>query len=419
MTHNNDHNMYTSIQEAITKAGNGLGFSEKTIEKLTRPYNTIDQLVSVEGFDEPVHMYRVQFNNALGPYKGGIRFHPEVNLDEVKTLAITMMLKCALVDIPLGGAKGGATFNPKEYNDQQIEAVARAWARTMADYIGQDKDIPAPDVNTNGKIMAYMLDEFETTVGRSEPGVITGKPLELGGSLGRERATSQGGVYVLEKILEYLPEKKGDGKVIVQGFGNVGSFAALILEEKGYTIVGISDSQGAVYNPNGFSIESLMENKKSSGKSLHEIFEGEHSIEKITNKELLTKECDILIPAALDNQITEENAADINASVILELANNPTSPEADHILMSREITVIPDFLANAGGVTVSYFEWVQNRAQFYWTAKEVDERLFEIMTKASNKVYNLAQKLSITLREAGFRLSVERVGKAIELRGGE
>lgn len=419
MNQNNKQNMYTSIQNGISKAGKELGFSEIIINKLITPYHVVDQVVPVEGFSEPIHMYRVQFNNALGPYKGGIRFHPEVDLDEVKTLAITMVLKCALVDIPLGGAKGGATFNPKDYSDQQIESVARAWTRAMSDYIGQDKDIPAPDVNTNGKIMSYILDEFEKTVGRSEPGVVTGKPLELGGSLGREKATSQGGVYVLEKILEYLPERRGNAKVIIQGFGNVGAFAASILSAKGYSIVGISDSKGAVYNEKGFFVDQIMEDKKTTGKSLHQLFHHDETIEKITNEALLVKDCDILVPAALENQITNENASGIQARIVLELANNPTSVEADQILASRDIVVIPDFLANAGGVTVSYFEWVQNRAQYYWTAKEVDERLFDIMTRAANEVHDFAQKSSLTLRESGFRISVERVGRAIELRGGK
>ncbi|MCA9352849.1 Glu/Leu/Phe/Val dehydrogenase [Patescibacteria group bacterium] len=417
MTNSSSSNTYKNIQGAIRRAGEDLGFSESTITTITNPYNVINESVMVEGIDTPINMYRVQFNNALGPYKGGIRFHPDVDLDEVKTLAITMMLKCSLVGIPMGGAKGGATLNPEDYTETEIEAVARAWVRTMHEYIGVDKDIPAPDVNTNGQIMSYMLDEFEHIVGRSEPGMITGKPIALGGSLGREQATSQGGVYALLKMIEYFPEKVGKKRVVIQGFGNVGSFAATLLAEEGFTIVGISDSRGAVYSGSGLEVHMVAEKKKTSNQSLHEMFDDHDDVLKISNEELLLQDCDILIPAALENQITEANAKDIQAHIILELANNPTSQTADDILKERGVLVIPDFLANAGGVTVSYFEWVQNRAQYYWTAKEVDEKLFQFMVDATDRVYTLSQKESLTLREAGFRLAVERVGRALELRG--
>lgn len=417
MNNNKKSSIYKNIQDAITSAGEKLGFSEATITNITEPYNVINESVTIEGIDHPIDMYRVQFNNALGPYKGGIRFHPDVDLDEVKTLAITMMLKCSLVGIPMGGAKGGATLNPRDYNDSQIEAVARAWARTMKDHIGVDQDIPAPDVNTNGQIMSYMLDEYEKSVGRSEPGMITGKPLELGGSLGREQATSQGGVYVLQKMLEYFPAKEGDKKVVIQGFGNVGSFAATILAEEGFSIVGVSDSKGAIYNADGLDVEMIAHKKKEGRVSLYDLFADNDSVQKITNEELLVQECDILIPAALENQITDKNASDIKAGVILELANNPTSSEADAILKDMDVMVIPDFLANAGGVTVSYFEWVQNRQQFSWSAKEVDLKLFSFITEATEKTYAVMQKENLTLREAGFQVAVERIAKAAALRG--
>jgi len=409
--------IYKNIQDAIASAGVKLGFSDATISNIINPYNVINESVDVPELGHTVDMYRVQFNNALGPYKGGIRFHPDVDLDEVKTLAITMMLKCSLVGIPLGGAKGGATINPRDLSEKEIEAVARAWARTMASYIGVDQDIPAPDVNTNGKIMSYMLDEYEKTVGRSEPGVITGKPLALGGSLGRTQATSQGGVYVLQKILEYMPEMAGDKRVIIQGFGNVGSYAATILADLGFTIVGISDSRGAIYSEQGLDVHSIAEAKSTARISLHDMFADDGSIQKISNEDLLIQSCDILIPAALENQIHVNNADQIQAKIILELANNPISPEADTILDTKGVIVVPDFLANAGGVTVSYFEWVQNRQQYYWTAKEVDERLFSIMTRATDEVYTLSQKESLTLRQAGFQLAVHRVAEAAALRG--
>lgn len=417
MNNTKNNSIYKNIQDAIATAGKKIGFSMATINNITEPYNVINESVMVPEIGTEVDMYRVQFNNALGPYKGGIRFHPDVDLDEVKTLAITMMLKCSLVGIPLGGAKGGATINPRDFSPKEIEGVARAWARTMAPYIGVDKDIPAPDVNTNGQIMSYMLDEFEKTVGRSEPGVITGKPLGLGGSLGRTQATSQGGVYVLQKVLEYMPELAGDKKVIIQGFGNVGSYAATILVDLGFTIVGISDSRGAIYKDSGLDVVAIAEAKSKERVSLHSLFADNDEVQKITNEDLLVQECDILIPAALENQIHAENAHDIKAKVIVELANNPTDSAADTILKEKGIVLIPDFLANAGGVTVSYFEWVQNRQQYYWTAKEVDARLFDIMVRATDKVYTLSQKESLTFREAGFQIAVERVGRAAALRG--
>jgi glutamate dehydrogenase len=417
MQNTEKNSVYKNIQDAISHAGKKMGLSDVTINNITNPYNIIDESVMVPEIGKEINMYRVQFNNALGPYKGGIRFHPEVNLDEVKTLAITMMLKCSLVGVPLGGAKGGATLNPRDYNEHQIEGVARAWARTMAPYIGVDKDIPAPDVNTNGQIMSYILDEYEKTVGRSEPGVITGKPLDLGGSKGRMQATSQGGIYAMLKILEYNPDLAGDKRVIIQGFGNVGSYAATILVDEGFTVIGISDSHGAIYSQNGIDVKMVSEKKSQERISLHDMFGGDDSVEKISNKELLIHDCDILIPAALDNQITKDNAKDIKAKLIVELANNPTSKEADAILKERNIILIPDFLANAGGVTVSYFEWVQNRQQFYWSAKEVDDKLHTIIVQATHAVHTLSQKENLTLREAGFRIAVERVGKAAALRG--
>lgn len=408
------NNAFNDITKSITKIASQHNIPSEVITTITTPYNIIEKTVDVQGVG-PVDMYRVQFNNARGPYKGGIRFHPEVDLEEVKTLAITMMLKCSLVNIPLGGAKGGATIVPAELTDTQLESVSRAWVRTMGDAIGVDKDIPAPDVNTNGQIMAWMLDEFERINKRSEPGMITGKPLTLGGSLGRESATSQGGVYALQEVLRHIPIDGGKKRVIIQGFGNVGSFAAELLHQQGFTIVGVSDSKAAVYSNDGLPIETILDGKRNK-ESMAEIAQ-KIGIDPITNEELITRECEILIPAALGGVFTGDNAHDIQTEYILELANNPTTYEADEIFKERGITVIPDFLANAGGVTVSYFEWVQNRQQYYWTEELVDSRLKEIMVHAAEQVVEQALRDTVSLREAAYAIAIQRVADAVVLRG--
>ncbi len=407
--------IFENIQESILEAGKRLSLDERIIKQITTPHKIIEDTVNVPSIGD-VDIYRVQFNNVLGPYKGGIRFHPEVNIDEVKALSITMMLKCSLVGIPLGGAKGGASIDAKKLSQVQLESVSRAWIQSMHTYLGVDKDIPAPDVNTNGQIMAWMLDEYEVINQRSEPGMITGKPLSLGGSEGRVTATSQGGVHVLLATLEMLPLKETTRKVIVQGFGNVGSFAATMLHDLGFSIVGISDSSGALYCEQGidpYAILKVKENKES----LENWAQDQEGIIYISNDELLIQTCDILIPAALEGVITEKNAGTIKASHILELANNPTTKEADAILKERGVVVIPDFLANAGGVSVSYFEWVQNRQQYYWKIDRVHEELKEIMTKATNRVLAYSIKNTLTLREAAIDLAISRIAEASILRG--
>lgn len=403
--------IFSNIQAAVRRAAKELGFNEHIIHNIGEPYHIIEKKVNVEGLDDPLYMYRVQFNNARGPYKGGIRFHPDVDLHEVKALAITMMLKCALIDIPLGGAKGGVSVDPQLLSSDLQAAVARSWVAAMFDYIGVDKDIPAPDVNTNAATMAYMLDEFEKRKGISEPGMITGKPLALGGSLGRQSATSLGGVYVLETMMDrYSYDKK---RVIIQGFGNVGSHAAKILFDRGFQIIGLSDRHGALYAASGLNPYEI---DKSLG-SVQEAFPDRTDIQRITNEELLVADTDILIPAALEYQITKENAADIQASLILELANNPTSVEADRILEDKGVLVIPDILANAGGVTVSYFEWVQNRQQYYWDLNTVESRLQKQMINTTEKLYAFAQEKNLSLRDAAIMIATDRVALSMSLRG--
>jgi len=355
--------------------------------------------------------YRVQFNNARGPYKGGIRFHEEANIDEVKALAAGMAVKTAVVDIPMGGSKGGVQVNPKELSAKEIELVARAWVRAMADDIGVNKDIPAPDVYTTPQIMAYMLDEYEKIKGRSEPGVITGKPLELGGSQGRGTATAQGGVYVLEELINKLGRNRTELRVAVQGYGNAGYHVARILYGLGYKIVAISDSKGGIYNADGINPEEAQKVKQEQGSVT-----AMNNIQQLTNEELIACDCDVLLPSALDNQIREDNANDIKAQIIVELANGPTTPEADKILAGKNVIIIPDVLANAGGVTVSYFEWVQNRTQLYWSEEQVIERLKPIMVKSFDEVWNFSREKGITLRDAAFIKAIERIIKAMRLR---
>ncbi len=403
-------NVFELYKERIARIVDENSYGEENKKIFFDAENILEDTLEVNGKKYPA--YRVQFNSDRGPYKGGIRFHPEADIDEVKTLAALMALKCAVVNIPLGGGKGGVQCNPKEMTQEELEEVSRAWVRAFADKIGPDQDIPAPDVYTNPQVMAWMTDEYQKVTGLSVFGTFTGKPIPLGGSLARGSATAQGGVYVLERLRKNfnLPEKP---KVIVQGFGNAGSFAAQILESLGYSIVGISDSRGAVYNSEGINIQEVKAIKETGGSFDSTSLEGE----KMSNEELLVQECDILIPAALDNQITKENAGDIKAKVVLELANGPTTPEADTILHEKGVYVIPDILANAGGVTVSYFEWVQNRMHYYWSEEEVQEKLLTIMNNASDAVWGRSDNGYIPLRDAAFMLSMERIIETHSIRG--
>ena len=401
----------------LGKAAKILGLEEKYYQALKIPYRIIEKKIKIatdQGEEKEFNAYRVQFNNARGPYKGGIRFHPQADIEEVKALAAAMAIKTAVVNIPLGGAKGGVKINPKDFSETDIEKVARAWAREFSPYIGKDKDIPAPDIYTNPQIMAYMLDEFEKIVGHSEPGMITGKPLELGGSQGRNQATAQGGVYVLEELIKVLGLKLEGLKIVVQGFGNAGYYVAILLYNLGCKIIAVSDSQGGIFKADGLNPEEVNRTKMEQGSVINFQKQG---IEKISNNEILELECDVLVPSALDNVIAKDNADKIKAKIVLELANGPTAPEADEVLFKKGLIVLPDVLANAGGVVVSYFEWVQNNSGFYWSEKEVLEKLQPIMVGAFKKVWNLSKEKNISLREAAFALAIGRIVKAMELRG--
>lgn len=386
----------------------------RQIEILKQPRRVINVNFPVRMDSGKVHIfsgYRVQYSHARGPSKGGIRFHPKVDLEEVKTLAFLMSLKCAVIDIPYGGAKGGVVVDPRELSLGELERLSRAFIREIAPFIGPHIDIPAPDVNTNPKIMAWMLDEYEHIVGKKVPGVITGKPLPLGGSKGRFQSTSLGGAIVIREYISKKKWRKGC-KVAIQGFGNVGGNLARILSSWGYKVVAVSDSKGGIYNPKGLNIDKVEEHKMSTKR-----VSGFTGAKDITNEDLLELHVDILVPAALENAIHKDNADKIKAKLIVELANAPITPPGDLILAKRKIPVIPDILANAGGVLVSYFEWIQNLTQDYWPEEKVTKRLEHKMIQAFSDVLLRQTDTKLSMREAAYLLAVERIAEAEDLRG--
>ena len=356
--------------------------------------------------------YRVQFNDARGPTKGGIRFHPEVNLEEIKTLAFLMTLKCAVVNIPYGGAKGGIMIEPKRFSKQELEGISRGYIREINSFIGPDVDIPAPDVNTDSKIMAWMLDEYEKLKGMHVPAAITGKPIALGGSKAREFSTSMGGAYVLQELADTFDMKPKKTNVAVQGFGNVGMNIARILHEWGYKVVAVSDSKSGIYNAKGLNIKDVILHKDKTGRLVK--FKGS---KEISNEELLELKTDVLIPAALEDQITKKNANNVKAKLIIEMANRPITPEADDILLDKNIFVMPDILANAGGVVVSYFEWVQNSMNFYWSEQEVLDKLKKYMTDAVKQLSKVCADFRCDMRKSLYINAIQKILEAEKLRG--
>ena len=370
--------------------------------------------------------FRVQFNNARGPYKGGIRYHQDADLDEVKALAALMAIKTAVVDIPFGGGKGGVQCNPKDLSKRELQEVSRAYVRAFAKHLGPDIDCPAPDVNTTPDIMAWMRDEYEKITNTYAPAMITGKPLAYGGSLGRDTATARGGFFILQELVERDALDPSELRVVIQGFGNAGGHMAELLHGAGYTIVAVSDSHGGIYNTEGLDPVRIEKYKRKNGTVAGEYCTGSvcdlermkmDGVKRITNEELLELPCDILIPAALDNVITADNAKNIRAKLILELANGPTTPEADAILAKKKVKVIPDVLANAGGVTVSYFEWVQGRSGEQWTAERIDHDLKRVMLAAFRDVRRTAYREKMTYREAAFAVGLRRIVAAMRARG--
>jgi glutamate dehydrogenase/leucine dehydrogenase len=383
---------------------------KEDLDLLKKPKRTLTFNIPLKrdnGKIEFFNGYRVQYNDALGPTKGGIRYHPEVDLEEVETLAFLMALKCSLVDLPYGGAKGGIEIDPKTLSKKELEKLSRNFIIAIHNSIGPEIDIPAPDVNTDGEIMAWMVDEYSKLKGKFTPAVITGKPIELGGSQGREISTSLGGAYILKKLGEKENLKPEETKIVIQGFGNVGNNIAKILHDWKYKIIAVSDSEGGIYNKEGLDINDILSKQKDK-RALPEVKDAK----KISNKELLELECDILIPAAISDQITKENANKIKSKIILEMANAPVSPEADEILAKKGIKVIPDILANSGGVIVSYFEWYQNMNNEKWSEEEVFKKLEKKITKAFDEVYSICKSRSCDIRNASYILAIERIVEA-------
>ncbi|MDV6378941.1 Glu/Leu/Phe/Val dehydrogenase [Sporosarcina sp. GW1-11] len=407
-------NLFTSTQVVIKEALEKLGYDEGMYELLKEPLRMVEVRIPIRMDDGKVKVftgYRCQHNDAVGPTKGGVRFHPGVNADEVKALSMWMTLKAGIVDLPYGGGKGGIICDPREMSMGELERLSRGYVRALSQVMGPAKDIPAPDVFTNSQIMAWMMDEYSKMDEFNSPGFITGKPVVLGGSHGRERATAEGVTIIINEAAKRRNIDMKGARVIVQGFGNAGSFLSKFLHDSGAKVIGISDAYGALHDPNGLDIDYLLDRRDSFG-TVTTLFDN-----TLTNEELLELDCDILVPAAIENQITEANAHNIKASIVVEAANGPTTSEATKILTDRGILLVPDVLASAGGVTVSYFEWVQNNMGYYWTEEEVRERMTEKMVVAFENVYNIATTRNIDMRLAAYMIGVRRTAEASRFRG--
>lgn len=410
--------------QRLEKASRLADLNSEVRQRLKQPQAILTVSIPVRMDDGSLRIfegYRVRHSDLRGPAKGGLRYHPKVDLEEVKTLAFWMTCKCAVMDLPFGGAKGGIAVDPKTLSPAELERLSRAFMARLADFIGPDTDIPAPDVYTNARIMGWMMDEYSQVVRRRTPAVITGKPLSLGGSRGRDTATGRGGFICLEQLADRLGWAREKTTVAIQGFGNAGQAVARLLHERGYRVVAVSDSRGGILNRRGLDIPEVIEHKNTK-KELKAVYSdesvcSEEEADSISNEELLGLEVDILIPSALSDVITEDNVDSVQAKVILELANGPVTGEADEVLAKKEVIVIPDILANAGGVTVSYYEWVQSRTGDYWSEEVVHERLEKRMHAQFEAVWNLREKHQTTLRTAAYTLALQRIGEAVEALG--
>lgn len=420
---------YTRFRTTLDATIERLGLRKEEIAFLSQPQYIHKKELTIkkdDGSSESFLAFRVQFNNARGPFKGGIRFHPEADEEEVKALAALMAIKTALSDIPFGGAKGGVQCDPKSFSRRELQAISRAYVSAFLEELGPYRDCAAPDVNTNPDIMAWMRDEYERRKGVYAPSFITGKPLSYGGIPGRDTATARGGFYVLQELVNHDALNPSELRVVIQGFGNAGAHMAQFLHREGYNVVAVSDSQGGIYSPDGIDPFRIQKYKKQTGSVTGEYCKGSvcdiekmklDHVERVSNEELLELPCDVLIPAALDNVITAENARHIQAKYILELANGPVSPEADAILDAKGAVVIPDVLANAGGVVVSYFEWAQGRSGRQWIPQQVKDHLRRIMLEAFTAVRHEARRSNISYRRAAFTVGVERILETMRARG--
>ncbi|MBI3336014.1 Glu/Leu/Phe/Val dehydrogenase [Candidatus Peregrinibacteria bacterium] len=420
---------FTRFQKTLGTVVQQLKLSKAEMKMLQEPQHIHRSNISIKndhGKKVTFPAFRVQFNNARGPYKGGIRFHPAADEEEVKALAALMAIKTAVVDIPFGGSKGGIQCDPKKFSRRELQEVSRAYARTFKEHLGADLDCPAPDVNTTPDIMAWMRDEYEKQTHTYAPAMITGKPLAYGGMLGRDLATARGGFFVLEEMILRDALDPKELRVAIQGFGNAGANMALFLHRAGYMVVAVSDSQGGIYSAEGIDPFRIQKYKQRTGSVIGEYCKGSvcdikkmklDHVRRVTNQELLELPCDILIPAALDNAITGKNASNVQAKYVLELANGPVSPEADKIFAKRGIQVIPDVLANAGGVVVSYFEWSQGRSGRLWTLDQSKADLKRIMLEAFTEVRREARRTNATYREAAFAVGIKRIVEAMKVRG--
>jgi glutamate dehydrogenase (NADP+) len=417
-------NIFEDALVRVRQIGEDAHVDSEVIESLLHPKATIKAALPVrmdDGSLEYFTGYRCHYNDVLGPTKGGVRFHPQVTMEEVQALALWMTIKCALVGLPFGGAKGGVQVDPKCMSPMELERLSRAYVRAMADFIGPQVDIPAPDVYTNARIMGWMMDEYEAIKRMRAPGVITGKPIRLGGSLGRDEATGRGAYLCITELAQKEGWSPEDKRVAVQGLGNAGYYVACLLQEDGYRIVALSDSMGGIYSENGFDVESVWHQKQTMNRV--EAVYCEHTVceliehEQISNEDLLALDVDILIPAALEGVITKENAESIQAHYIVEVANGPILTEAEAILNKKGIVILPDVLVNAGGVTVSYFEWVQNRSGYAWSLEEVRERLAEKIIHAFNEVWKIAKTEDRSLRSAAYVYALRRLDEAVTAHG--
>ena len=418
--------LFSDASQRLDEALEYASISDDAIERLKLPKSSLKVSIPVRMDDGELRIfpgYRVRYDDTRGPTKGGIRYHQDVSIDEVQSLAFWMTFKCAVANLPFGGGKGGITVNPKELSHFELERLSRGYIDAVADFIGPDVDIPAPDVYTNQMIMGWMVDEYSIIKRQITPAVITGKPLTMGGSLGRDTATAMGAFFTIEATWPKLGlnGSPADTTVAVQGFGNAGAIIAELLFNAGYKVVAVSDSKGGVYRREGLDVPSVRQFKDST-RTLKAVY-CEDTVcsivehETITNEELLALDVDILAPAALENQITEANAHDIKAKAVYELANGPTTPGADEILRQRDVIVFPDILVNAGGVTVSYFEWVQNRQGLYWTSEQVNQRLKQMMVEETERIWAIAQEQGISPRTAAYVHALNRIGDAVQAKG--